>query len=1271
MTPLLPNGRQYARATSIFILVIVVAAITQLPHAQAAGTFTVNSLADTSDAAPGNGICADAGGACTLRAAIEEANSLAGDETINAFVNGTINLTGPLPSLTNMTINGPGSSLLTIRRDTGGNYRIFFINGFIVNISGLTVTNGRTPDGTSGAVFGNPGGAGAGIFASGTVTLTDVVVTGNRTGNGGPGGSSTGGWGGDGAGIFGGGTLTLLDVVLSNNTTGNGETGSNGGSGGRGAGIFFSGTALTMLHCIVNGNTSGNGAVGTNGGASGGGGGDGAGILVNSGTLTMTDTIVSDNNSGDANFGGTGGVGGGLMTMPGVNSTLVDSTVTNNTTGDGGGGVTGQGGRGGGIANHGTMIIRSSTISWNTSGTAGASGGDSGGIGGGIFNGAVLRLVNSTVSGNQTTGFNAPGGGIHNNGSALSVINSTITNNVSITHVGNGIHQGFGAGAPVVIQNSIVAQNVGGPDATGSFNSQGHNLIGNADDSTGFTASDLTGTTASPLNALLGPLANNGGLTQTHALLAGSPALDAGDNALAVDTDSSPLANDQRGTGRIADSDDAGTTATVDIGAYEFHQTLQAIADKTINEDSILTMFFAVGDSGPAVTSVTASSTVQGLVPDANLSVTGNGPVRALQALPLANTSGVTTITITANLSGGGVVNSSFLLTVSPVNDLPSFTKGLDQTVNEDAGAQTINNWATGISAGPNEAAQTLTFTVTSDNPTLFSAAPAISSSGTLTYTPAANVFGVANLTVTLKDNGGTANGGQDTTASQTFKITVQSVNDAPTFTKGLDQTFDEDSSPGFSINVNWAKNISPGPGEGSQSVSFIITNNTNTGMFFTQPTIQSDGLLTFRIKGNANGIADITVIAKDNGGTANGGVDTSAPETFRITITPVNDAPVHLRPGISQPDNLTPRNTPLVWVGSVNVSDIDAGNDPIRVSFSTTDGTLTMGSTTGLTFTTGDGTDDASMSFSGTVSAISAGLFGLTFKPAKDFAGTTTIQFISNDDGHNGAGGAKSTSTPFQVIVNDGGRFSFNTALYGVNENAGTATVTVLREAAGPGLAVDGTASVSYATSNGSATAGASCSSGVDYLPASGTFTWDRLDSSPRQFTVTICNDALTEGDETINLTLSNPGGSGILGNQPTAVLTIGTDDGPALLTNDANQDAIALDLVNLTRDPFTLTNPFNMATDQRRRMSLFVWQVSPLTSADLASVTATLRDQEFRTYPLEVEALVPVAGVPGVTQVVVRLPDSIIGAPRVMLVKLTVKGLTTNEAFIFVSGP
>lgn len=1264
MKSLLPNGRSCVRAITIFLFSILTIVVFQLHRAQAAATFTVNSLADTSDAAPGDGACANAGGQCTLRAAIEEANALGGDDTINFSVTGTINLTGALPSLTNITINGPGSGLLTVRRDTGGNYRIFNINGFIVNISGLTVTNGRTPDGTSGSVFGNPGGDGAGISATGTVTLTDVVVTGNRTGNGGPGGSSTGGWGGSGAGIRGSGTLTLTNVTISNNTTGNGETGNFGGSGGRGGAIFFSSGTLTITNSTISGNTTGNGAAGIAGGASGGGGGDGGGILVDSGTLTMTNVVVTGNNTGDANFGGTGGLGGGLMTMPGINSTIVNVTFSNNTTGDGGGGVTGQGGRGGAVANFGIMILKNSTLSGNSTGTAGTSGGDSGGTGGGLFNVASAKVINTTISGNSTNGFNAPGGGIYQIGSSLTVINSTITGNASVSQVGNGIYQSTVASGVSILQNTIVAQNIGGPDTFGTFNSFGHNLIGNADDSTGFTIEDLKGTTAAPLNAMLGPLANNGGPTQTHALLAGSPALDAGDNVRAIDADNNALTTDQRGTGRIADSADAGTTATVDIGAYEFHQTLDEISDKTINEDTTLSLAFAVGDGGPAVTSVTATSTNTTLLPNANLSVTGAGAVRTLQATPVANSSGATTITVTANLSGGGVVQDSFQLTVVSVNDAPSFTKGANQVVNEDAGAQTVNNWATAISAGPNEAGQTLTFTVTTDFDTLFSAAPAINSSGTLTYTPAANRFGVANITVTLKDDAGTANGGQDTSASQTFKITVASVNDPPSFTKGADQTVAED--PGFVSVPGWATNISGGAPFESQFVQFVVTNNTNLSLFANQPAVNSSGTLTYVPALNANGSADITIVGKDFEGTFDGGVDTSAPQTFKITVTAVNDAPVTSGPSAG----LTNQNTPVIFsaatASQISISDVDAGNDPISVTLTATDGTVTLASTTGLTLSLGDGSEDVTTSFSGTITAINAALNGMTFKPTTNFSGTATLQIVSNDNGRNGAGGPQTSSRTFNILVRSGGRFSFNTAAYGVNENAGTATITVLRTG---GIA--GTASVSYATSNGTAVSGASCSSGVDYLPTSGTFTWTHGDTTVRTFTITLCNDASMEGDETINLTLSNPTGTGSLGTQPTAVLTIGTDDGPVLLMDDTNQEAIALDLVTLTRDPFSLTNPFNMSADQRRRISLFVWQTEPLTSNDLALVTAVARDTEFRTYPLQVEALVPVATVPGVTQVVVRLPDSIIGAPREMLVKVTIKGMTTNEAFIFVSGP
>ncbi len=118
-------------------------------------------------------------------------------------------------------------------------------------------------------------------------------------------------------------------------------------------------------------------------------------------------------------------------------------------------------------------------------------------------------------------------------------------------------------------------------------------------------------------------------------------------------------------------------------------------------------------------------------------------------------------------------------IVVTP-NAAPSFVAGANQTVLEDAGPQSVT-WATSISSGPaSEASQTVDFIVTTDNPSLFEVAPVISANGTLTYTPAANANGSATVTVKLHDNGGTANGGIDTSASQTFLITVTPVNDAP-----------------------------------------------------------------------------------------------------------------------------------------------------------------------------------------------------------------------------------------------------------------------------------------------------------------------------------------------------------------------------------------------------------------------------------------------------------------------------------------------------------
>src|SRR5207249_8005808 len=166
---------------------------------------------------------------------------------------------------------------------------------------------------------------------------------------------------------------------------------------------------------------------------------------------------------------------------------------------------------------------------------------------------------------------------------------------------------------------------------------------------------------------------------------------------------------------------------------------------------------------------------------------------------PDANGSDGSTFKFTYKANDGALDSASaaiVTITVNPVNDIPSFTKGADQTVNEDSGAHTALGWATNLSKGTaNESGQTLDFIVSNNNNGLFSSQPAISATGTLTYTPATEANGFATVTVQIHDNGGTANGGVDTSAPQTFMITVNPVIDIPSFTKAADQPVNEDAA--------------------------------------------------------------------------------------------------------------------------------------------------------------------------------------------------------------------------------------------------------------------------------------------------------------------------------------------------------------------------------------------------------------------------------------------------------------------------------------------
>ncbi len=271
----------------------------------------------------------------------------------------------------------------------------------------------------------------------------------------------------------------------------------------------------------------------------------GGGIYSAEGFLTLNHLTFSNNLAMNAANAATSGEGGGLYNK-GSTLTVMNSTLSDNTTG----------GAGGGIHNfNGPLTVSNSTLSGNIAGSNG---------GGGINSyGSTLTVINSTLSGNVAGDIDGMGGGIRMNYGALTVRNSTLTGNTA-TRVGGGIYSMNIA----TVNNSLIVGNTASRAKevyqaywAGSFTS-GYNLFGQQS-LAGVESVTLLETDqilAGLADSAIGPLANNGGPTQTHLLVAGSPAINKGNNSLIP----IGVTTDQRGTGfpRILDG-------TVDIGAVE------------------------------------------------------------------------------------------------------------------------------------------------------------------------------------------------------------------------------------------------------------------------------------------------------------------------------------------------------------------------------------------------------------------------------------------------------------------------------------------------------------------------------------------------------------------------------------------------------------------------------------------------------------------------------------------------------------------------------
>jgi hypothetical protein len=584
--------------------------------AQAAIKVIVNNTNDSGDG--------------SLRQAILKVNAAPGGDFIDFNLSSTpatIYLsTGELAITDDVTIFGPGADQLEI--DAGGESRLFDLNGsskdsIDVSVSGLTLTNGKADWGgairsistnltlTDITISGNTAGGsmcednsvcsfGGGIHHYGSsLTVFDSTITGNTAGISGAG--TNGFVKGGGIHKDGGGTLTITDVTIHGNTATNSATVDLDLSV-FGGGIHQDSGTLTVTGSIITGNTAGISGAGTNGFVKGGG------IhKVGVGTVTITDVTIHGNT---ANNNATveldlSAFGGGIHQDSGT-LTVTGTTISGNTAGISGTGLNGFI-KGGGIHNAGaTATIDNTTISGNTATNEATLDIDLSCFGGGIHqDSGTLTVTGSTISGNTATngsGLDELSGHCHAGGISLATNDSvTFTNSIVSDNNAEGILRlsedrlvndliiesstivgDIASDHAVMFHNAIVTgtlPNRDGPSFPGPGNGTvfaTYSLIQQPPLS-GVDDSAAKGTNLLGADPMLGDLMPNGGPTETHALLAGSPAINSADPFDFPDTD-------QRGVQRPQ-----GLGA--DMGAFEVsvgNGALVAFFDEAVAEGTLV-----------------------------------------------------------------------------------------------------------------------------------------------------------------------------------------------------------------------------------------------------------------------------------------------------------------------------------------------------------------------------------------------------------------------------------------------------------------------------------------------------------------------------------------------------------------------------------------------------------------------------------------------------------------------------------------------------------
>ena len=250
-------------------------------------------------------------------------------------------------------------------------------------------------------------------------------------------------------------------------------------------------------------------------------------------------------------------------------------------------------------------------------------------------------------------------------------------------------------------------------------------------------------------------------------------------------------------------------------------------------------------------------------------------------------------------------------------------------------------------------------------------------------------------------DQRGVSYYGRSDIGAYEYNITSES----PTISAIANQTIAEDSAAGplaFSV----------ADGQTAAASLTVTASSSNAALLPNASLILggSDGsrTISFTPLADANGTTTVTVTVSDG--------QYSSSTSFTVTVQAVNDAPVLSTPGAQTVDE----DSVLSFTGSAapRVSDVDAGNAPLQLSLSVAHGSLSLGTTTGLSFITGNGSSGSSMSFNGSQSAINTALATLQYRPNGDYNGADGLNLLVSDLGNSGSGGAASASASVAITV-------------------------------------------------------------------------------------------------------------------------------------------------------------------------------------------------------------------------------------------------------------